>query len=141
MREDWDILIGFKCHIWLAGMPQFLDFICVAISSAQSVPRLRSITQIREYKLKGSITVWRTSGLFCFDSAALLMMNEQQFYLFGKIQTSQTGGQPYSDTSPYGDSVSVTRLGDICKFLATNFLTNVAQIHGNFQATVKSITL
>ena len=26
--------------------------------------------------------------------------NEQQFYLFGQIQTSQTGGQPYSDTSP-----------------------------------------
>ena len=27
---------------------------------------------------------------FCLDSAALLMMNEQQFYLFGQIQTSQT---------------------------------------------------
>ena len=29
------------------------------------------------------------------------MVNEQEFYLFGQIQTSQTGGQPYSDTSPY----------------------------------------
>ena len=25
------------------------------------------------------------------------MLNEQQIYLFGQIQTSQTGGQPYSD--------------------------------------------
>ena len=31
------------------------------------------------------------------------MVNEQEFYLFGQIQTSQTGGQPYSDTSPYGE--------------------------------------
>ena len=27
------------------------------------------------------------------------MLNEQQFYLFGQIQTSQTGGQPYCDAS------------------------------------------
>ena len=27
------------------------------------------------------------------------MLNEQQFNLFGQIQTSQTGGQPDSDTS------------------------------------------
>ena len=31
----------------------------------------------------------------CLDSATLFMLNEQQFYLFGQIQTSQTGGQPY----------------------------------------------
>ena len=30
-------------------------------------------------------------------------MNNTQFYLFGQIQTSQAGGQPYSDTSPYGE--------------------------------------
>ena len=29
------------------------------------------------------------------------MFNQQQIYLFCQIQTSQTGGQPYSDTSPY----------------------------------------
>ena len=40
---------------------------------------------------------------FCLDSAALLMLNEQQIYLFGQIQTSQTGYQLYSDTSPYGE--------------------------------------
>ena len=27
-------------------------------------------------------------------SAALPLLNEQQFYLFGQMQTSQTGGQP-----------------------------------------------
>ena len=36
--------------------------------------------------------------LFVFD---LLFLNEQQFYLFGQIQTGQTGGQPYSDSYPY----------------------------------------
>ena len=44
-----------------------------------------------------------TSCLFCSDSAGLIMLNEQQFYLVGLIQTSQTGGQPYSDTSPDGE--------------------------------------
>ena len=29
------------------------------------------------------------------------MFNEQKMYLFGQIETSQTGGQPYSDTSPH----------------------------------------
>ena len=32
---------------------------------------------------------------------ALLMFNQQQIYLFSQIQTSQTEGQPYSDTSPH----------------------------------------
>ena len=49
----------------------------------------------------GSITVQLTSCLFSLDSAALFMLNEQQFYFFGQFQTSQTGGQPYCDTSTY----------------------------------------
>ena len=53
--------------------------------------------------LSGSITVWLTSCLFCLDSAALLVLNEQQFKLFGQIQISQTGSQPHSDTSPYDE--------------------------------------
>ena len=36
------------------------------------------------------------------------MLNEQQIYLFGQIQTSQTGGRPNSDTSP---TVSVLWIG------------------------------
>ena len=39
--------------------------------------------------------------IICLDSAALLVWHEQQFFLFGQIETSQTGGQPYSGTSPY----------------------------------------
>ena len=32
------------------------------------------------------------------------MFNYQKLYLFGRIQTSQTGGQMYSDTSAYNVS-------------------------------------
>ena len=53
--------------------------------------------------IRGSITQYPTSCLFCLDSSALLMVNEQKFYLFGQIQTSQTGGQLYSDTYPNGE--------------------------------------
>ena len=38
-------------------------------------------------------------GLNCFA----YLLYEQQFYLFGQIQTSQTGGQLYSDAPPYGE--------------------------------------
>ena len=34
------------------------------------------------------------------------MMNEQQFYFFGQIQTNQTGGQSYSDTPVWPDSTN-----------------------------------
>ena len=43
---------------------------------------------------------WLTYCLYCLDSAALCMLNVQQFDLFGQIQTSQTGGRPFSDTPP-----------------------------------------
>ena len=39
-----------------------------------------------------------TSCLICLDSAAFLILNEQQIYMFGKIQSSQAGGQLYIDT-------------------------------------------
>ena len=41
--------------------------------------------------------------ILCVDLAALLMLNEQQLYLFGQLQTSQTGGQLYSYTSPFSE--------------------------------------
>ena len=53
------------------------------------------------------IPVWQTSCLTGLDSAALLMLNQQQIYLFGQIKSSQTGGQQYSDTSPY----------EVCEFV------------------------
>ena len=49
--------------------------------------------------LRVTITVWLTSCLFCLDLSALLMSTKHQFFLFGQIQTSQTGGQLYNDTS------------------------------------------
>ena len=61
----------------------------------------RQLSQ-RTLTIGGSLTV-RLVCLFNMDSAALFMSNEPQFYLVGRIQTSQTGGQPYSDTSPYGE--------------------------------------
>ena len=50
---------------------------------------------------KGSLSAKLTSCLSGLDSAALLLFNQQQIYLFGKIQTCLIGGQPYSDTSHY----------------------------------------
>ena len=50
---------------------------------------------------RGSITVQLTTCLTGQDSAALVMLNQIEIYNFGQIQTSQTGGQLYSDTSPY----------------------------------------
>ena len=57
--------------------------------------------RILAYFVRGSFTAQLTSSLFCLDSAALLMWYYQQIYLLGKIQTSQTGSQPYSNTSPW----------------------------------------
>ena len=51
--------------------------------------------------LRGGITVWLTSCLLCLNSLVWLRLYEQQFYLYCQIQTSQTGGQLYSDTSPF----------------------------------------
>ena len=54
---------------------------------------------------KGSITIQLTSCLTGQDSAALLLFNQIEIYKLGRIQTSQTGGQPNSDTSYYEVSV------------------------------------
>ena len=37
-------------------------------------------------------------GFKCFAYDEL-----KHFYLFGQVQTRQTGGHPYCDTSPYGE--------------------------------------
>ena len=58
----------------------------------------------------------------CLDLAALLMLNEQQLYLLGKIQSSQTGGQTDSDTSPYGEcSLQDTYLAQLNNVLLLPF--------------------
>ena len=65
--------------------------------------KLHCKLQSENTNLRGRITVLLTSYLFIFDSAALFKFNQQQLYLLGQIQTSQTGGQQHSDTSPYGE--------------------------------------
>ena len=62
-------------------------------------------TKAENTNLRESITVFLASCLFWLDSAAVLLLNEQQFFLFGQIQSNQTGCQPYSDTSPIVVSV------------------------------------
>ena len=52
-----------------------------------------------ESAFKGKYYCKSGLSLFCLDSAALCMLNECQCNLPGQIQTSQTGGQPYSDTT------------------------------------------
>ena len=52
------------------------------------VVKLNWITWSENTSLWGSITVHLTC-LFCLYIAALFMLNEQQFYLFGKIQSKQ----------------------------------------------------
>ena len=49
-------------------------------------------------------------------------LNENVAVLFGNIFTHDISLPPYN----------VTRLGDFWKFLATNFLTKVTKIFGNF---------
>ena len=41
------------------------------------------------------------------------MLSEQIFYLFGQIETSQTGGQRYSDTSPMGSLGKILDTGPV----------------------------
>ena len=74
---------------------------------------------------RGSITVQLTSCLICLDLAALLMLNEPQFYLFGQLQSSQTGGQPCSDASPYGECSLIHPMGEYKRQGLIVYLSNV----------------
>ena len=67
------------------------------LNSCRSAAEQRTLT----YFIMGSITVQLTSRFTGLDSAALFMLNYMQIYKFGRTQTSQTGGQPCSDTSPF----------------------------------------
>ena len=48
------------------------------------------------------------------ESTSLPMLNLMQIYKFGKIQTSQTGGHQYSDTSPYKVCECSMPVGIVC---------------------------
>ena len=64
--------------------------------------------------------IGRLTYLFCLDSAALLNVNEQQFYLFGQVQTSE---QEANCTVTLTSMVSVRCLG---RRLVTTFFKKLA---------------
>ena len=62
-----------------------LKYICLHRGARHQIERcahrLEEKTHPWNTNFKGSIAVWLTSCLFCLDSAALLMLNKQHFYL------------------------------------------------------------
>ena len=65
--------------------------------------------------------------VFCLDSAALLLLSWRHIYLIGWILTSETGGQPYSDTSPYEVS-ECSLLNGLLVTLGLCFVLGTSQI-------------
>ena len=51
-----------------------------------------ALTEFKFYQ--GTLAIGLYLLYILFGLAAMLMLNEQQFYLSRQIQTSQTGGQP-----------------------------------------------
>ena len=77
--------------------PLVISHSCTYMFLIQRYFRQRTLT----YFVRGNISVWLTSCLTGLDSAVLLNWNYKQICLFGQILTGQTGGQTYSDISPY----------------------------------------
>ena len=71
------------------------------VAAQSELGRLNTNQRTLIYFVRGNITVQLTSCLTGLDSAVLLNWNYKQICLFGQILTGQTGGQPYSDISPY----------------------------------------
>ena len=75
------------------GMLDLVNY-AYTITAGMSLPVTWTIAELLIYfKGKASLYAW-PPVLFVLDSAALLMLNENHFYLFGQIPTSQTGDQP-----------------------------------------------
>ena len=92
--------------IFRSGLRQHRDRkFCISLQKCNWLPQTHTSNTVMwiSLNLRGSITVWLTSCLLSSDLAAFYMSNEQLFYLFGQIQSSQTGGQPYGGTYPYGE--------------------------------------
>ena len=63
---------------------------------------------------QGSIFAQLTSCLTGLDSGVLKLSTD---WLVWQIQTIQTGGQPYSETSPNGTSKSPSKIFPLCKYV------------------------
>ena len=83
---------------------------CYLKKETSEEPLSYQLVRAESTNLRGSITVWLNSCLFCFKLAALLMLNEQQFYFFCQIQTGHADSQLYHDTSPYDECSLVVRV-------------------------------
>ena len=74
-------------------------FFCQMLYKLSKCPKTFNILPKGRIAKSGQSDHFTTDLLFILIGLTF-MLNEQQFYLLGQIQTSQTGGQPYSDTSP-----------------------------------------
>ena len=72
----------------------------MSMASVESAIQYMWSSENNRLFVRGSITVLLTSCFICWVSAALLMLNEQQIYLFSQIQANQTGVQSYSEEFP-----------------------------------------
>ena len=72
----------------------------MSMASVESAIQYMWSSENNRLFVRGSITVLLTSCFICLVSAALLMLNEQQIYLFSQIQANQTGVQSYSEVFP-----------------------------------------
>ena len=97
-------LPNFKSSQKETAMQRSLTIIKIPLfaSDAYLTTLFQQKVSLDNMNLRGRTTECLTY-LFCQDSAALITLNQKQLYLFGRIQTSQTGDQPYSVTFPHGE--------------------------------------
>ncbi len=89
------LLINIRCWKDLPGTKTFTLFDSSSVTKKKEL--VTSKHGANQGILKGSITVLLTSFLTCLESA----LRQLTIFLQNRlIQTSQTGGQRYSDTSP-----------------------------------------
>ena len=100
-----DSIILRACSLQKAFLCSYLGLKFVKLRShcTQSAAE-SSIDYLENANLRGSTYHCMSDLLFIlFGFSCFFLLNEQQLYLFGQFQTSQTGVQAYSDTSPHGE--------------------------------------
>ncbi len=107
----WLSILG--CYFQLTQSKQFYNSLLIEFPSLERLPRAYSVkiftiviktalvSTLRQGILKGEVS------LYCWPPVGLVWISCMPtgnfwFYLQNRLnQTSQTGGQPYSDTSPF----------------------------------------
>ena len=91
--------MAYSCCFGLRGNLDFPDFLQ---KKFYNIGYWKGFNQrILTYFVRGSITIRLTSCLTDLNSTKLVNLYRIQHKQSNRILTSQTGGQPYSDTSPY----------------------------------------